>query len=224
MGTEKCIIVSAGDFTPVEFGKKDGDFLIACDAGFRYLMEMGILPDLIVGDFDSMAELGPQYSEAVREIAQQEPGRVMQLDVHKDDTDTMKAVRIGLEKGYRKFYLYGALGGRRLDHTLANIQTLLFIKHHDATGYIMEQNQLLLVAENETIHFHRGMTGTLSVFVLGDRAEGVTEKGLMYSLDRAVLTNDYPIGVSNEFIIDEEAEITVEHGTLLITAKWDLEG
>ena len=46
----------------------------------------------------------------------------------------------------------------------------------------------------------------------------------MYSLDRAVLTNDYPIGVSNEFIIDEEAEITVEHGTLLITAKWDLEG
>ena len=73
MGTEKCIIVSAGDFTPVELGKKEGDFLIACDAGFRYLMEMGILPDLIVGDFDSMAELGPQYSEAVREIAQQEP-------------------------------------------------------------------------------------------------------------------------------------------------------
>ena len=126
----KCIIVSAGDFQPVDLNRTDGDFLIACDAGFSYLENMGILPDLIVGDFDSLYEIGPQYEEMLEEIRKQNPESVLQLDVHKDDTDTMKAVRIGLEKGYRRFYLYGALGGKRLDHTLANMQTLLFIKHH----------------------------------------------------------------------------------------------
>ena len=217
----KCIIVAAGDFKPIELNRTEGDFVIACDAGFSYLEKMGILPDLIVGDFDSLYEIGPQYSQILEEIRNQDAERVLQLDVHKDDTDTMKAVRIGLEKGYRKFYLYGVLGGKRLDHTLANIQTLLFIKHHGAVGYIMESNQLLLIAENEKIQFHTGMTGTLSVFVMGDQAEGVTETGLQYGLDHVTLTNDYPIGVSNEFIAAEAAEITVEHGTLLITVKWD---
>ena len=217
----KCIIVAAGDFQPVDLNRTEGDFLIACDAGFSYLENMGILPDLIVGDFDSLYETGPQYEEMLEEIRKQNPESVLQLDVHKDDTDTMKAVRIGLEKGYRRFYLYGALGGKRLDHTLANMQTLLFIKHHGAVGYIMESNQLLLIAENETIHFHTGMTGTLSVFVMGDQADGVTERGLQYGLDHVTLTNDYPIGVSNEFIAEEAAEVTVEQGTLLITVKWD---
>ena len=65
------------------------------------------------------------------------------------------------------------------------------------------------------------MTGTLSIFVMGDQANGVTETGLQYGLDHVTLTNDYPIGVSNEFIAEEAAEVTVEHGTLLITVKWD---
>lgn len=84
----------------------------------------------------------------------------------------------------------------------------------------MTADTMLMVAENETIHFHRGNTGMISVFSLSEMSKGVTLKGLMYSLDKATLTNDFPLGVSNEFIIDEEAEITVEDGTLLITVFW----
>ena len=191
----KCVIISAGSFVPVDIKLYEGDYLIACDAGFAYAEQLGILPDLIVGDFDSMAELGPGVMRSLKEIEESDPDRVMRLDVRKDDTDTIKAVKIALSKGYKKIYLYGVLGGARFDHSFANVQTLLYIKHNGGTGYIMEHDKMLMIAENETVKFNRGNTGYLSVF-------SITEKSYL--------------GVSNEFIVDEEAEISVGNGTLLI--------
>ena len=160
----KCVIISAGSFIPVDIPLYEGDFCIACDAGFRYAQGMGILPDLIVGDFDSAAETDPSLLRTINEIEEQDRERVVRLNVVKDDTDTIKAVKIGLSKGYRKFYLYGATGGKRIDHTMANIQTLLFIKHNGGKGYIMDSDRMLMVAENEEIKFNVGNTGYLSVF------------------------------------------------------------
>ena len=219
----KCIIISAGSLTPIEIPINTGDLCIACDAGFRYAEQLGILPDLIVGDFDSAKEAGPMVLSTINEIEESDPDRVIRLNTKKDDTDTIKAVKIGLSKGYKKFYLYGALGGERMDHSLANIQTLLFIKHAGGRGYIMDLDKMVLVAENETINFHRGNTGYISVFSLSEVSRGVTLKGLMYNLERGELRNDFPLGVSNEFIIDEEAEITVEEGALLITVHFSKE-
>ena len=214
----KCIIISAGHFVPMEIPIGEEDLVIACDAGYLYAEQLGILPDLIVGDFDSLSEAGPAAVRSLQEIAESDPSRIVRLDVRKDDTDTIKAVKIAFSKGYRKFMLYGSLGGKRIDHSFANIQTLLFIKHNGGTGYIMEENRLLLIAENETVRFHRGNTGMVSVFSVSEVSRGVTIKGLMYTMEDGELRNDFPLGVSNEFIIDEEAEITVREGTLLITA------
>ena len=212
----KCVIISAGSFVPVDIKLYEGDYLIACDAGFAYAEQLGILPDLIVGDFDSMAELGPGVMRSLKEIEESDPDRVMRLDVRKDDTDTIKAVKIALSKGYKKIYLYGVLGGARFDHRFANVQTLLYIKHNGGTGYIMEHDKMLMIAENETVKFNRGNTGYLSVFSITEKSYDVTLKGLVYTLDKGTLTNDFPLGVSNEFIVDEEAEISVGNGTLLI--------
>ena len=219
---KRCIIISAGHFTPMEIPIGEEDLVIACDAGFIYAEQMGILPDLIVGDFDSLSESGSPAIRSLEEIARMSPERIVKLDVKKDDTDTLKAIRIGFERGYRKFMLYGALGGKRFDHSLASIQTLLFIKHQGGCGYIMEEDSITLIAENETIRFHRGNSGMISVFSLSEVSKGVTLKGLMYTLEDAELRNDFPLGVSNEFIIDEEAEITVGDGTLLIVAQTGL--
>lgn len=216
----KCVIISAGNFTPLEIKLEEGDLCIACDAGLRYAQQMGILPDLIVGDFDSLQEVGNQAVAALKEIEENDPNRIVRLNVKKDDTDTIKAVKIALEKGYRKFYLYGALGGKRADHSFANIQTLLFIKHNGGKGYIMDADTMMLIAENESIKFHRGNFGYISVFSLSERSKGVSLRGLMYTMENGELTNDFPLGVSNEFIIDEEAEISVENGTLLITIEF----
>ena len=216
----KCVIISAGSFPEVEIDLREGDLCIAADAGFGYAQRLGILPDLIVGDFDSAKDAPPEVLCGIREIAEHDPDRIVKLNVMKDDTDTMSAVKIGLSRGYRKFYLYGAMGGSRFDHAFANIQTLMFIKHQGGRGYIMEKDSMHFVAENETIKFHRGNTGTISVFSLSEVSKGVTLKGLMYGLEDGELGNDFPLGVSNEFIIDEEAEITVKEGTLLISINW----
>ena len=221
MSEPKCIIISAGSFTPLEISINEDDFVIACDAGFMYAQQMGILPDLIVGDFDSASEVGPILMRSIQEIAENDPDRIVKLDVRKDDTDTIKAVKIGLSKGYRKFYFYGALGGKRFDHTMANIQTLLFVKHNGGKGYIFDSGKMLMIAENETINFNRGNTGYLSVFSLSEVSKGVTLQGLMYTLEDGELRSDFPLGVSNEFIIDEEAVVTVKDGTLLISCEFD---
>ncbi len=221
MSEPKCIIISAGSFTPLEISINEDDFVIACDAGFMYAQQMGILPDLIVGDFDSASEVGPILMRSIQEIAENDPDRIVKLDVRKDDTDTIKAVKIGLSKGYRKFYFYGALGGKRFDHTMANIQTLLFVKHNGGKGYIFDSGKMLMIAENETINFNRGNTGYLSVFSLSEVSKGVTLQGLLYTLEDGELRSDFPLGVSNEFIIDEEAVVTVKDGTLLISCEFD---
>ena len=173
-----------------------------------------------MGDFDSLKNSSAEALRGVMEIREHDPDRIVELPVKKDDTDTLRAVRIGLERGYRKFYFYGALGGKRFEHSFANIQTLLFLKHHGAKGYIMDRDSLVMVAENETVHFHKGNTGMLSVFALSEKAAGVTLRGMMYNMEKGTLKNDFPLGVSNEFLKDEEAEITVEDGALLITVFW----
>jgi thiamine pyrophosphokinase len=217
----KCIIIAAGDFPEVEIPVEKGDYVIACDAGLNSARRLGIFPDLIVGDFDSAREAGGDLLDFIAEVADNDPDRVLQLEVKKDDTDTLQAVRIGFSKGYRTFMLYGMLGGKRFDHSLANIQTLLFIKHHGGKGYVMSKECMMLVAENETVKFNRGNTGILSVFSLSEVSRGVTLKGLLYNMEEGELSNDFPLGVSNEFIIDEEAEVTVRDGTLLITVVFD---
>lgn len=179
----------------------DGSYVIAADKGLLQLRDRGSEPDLVVGDFDSLGYV-PQARELVRH------------PVEKDDTDMMLAVREGLRRGFRTFLLYGGLGGR-LDHTLANVQTLAFLASHGARGLLFGEGTALLLLENGAVRFPASMQGTLSVFCFGDRAEGVTEAGLHYPLENAELTNSFPLGVSNAFC-GRESEVSVQKGKLLL--------
>lgn len=212
----KCIIVGAGEFVPIEIPKDEGDFCIAADGGLENCEMVGLFPDMIIGDFDSA---GPMTRRTIEEMEIECPERVKRLPPEKDDTDILYGIRLGLEKGYRKFYLYGALGGR-LDHTIGNIQCLIYLRNRGAKGYIMEHNQLLTIAQNETITFHKSMKGRLSVFSMTEKSEGVTLSDLKYELKDAVITNDFPIGISNEFV-GKAASVTVEKGTLLVMVAWE---
>ena len=130
----------------------------------------------------------------------------------------MLAVRRGLQLGYRKFVLYGSLDGPRLDHTVANFQTLQFLADRDAVGYLVGSGQLVTVVKNGSLSFPAGMEGTLSVFCMGKDAEGVTLEGLYYPLENGTLTAGFPLGVSNHFT-EAAAAITVRNGSLLVV--WD---
>ena len=211
-----CIIIGAGDLTvgsiPYEPEK---DYVIAADGGLMYCQVLELEPDLIIGDFDSLDE---EFGEAVKVIRENCPEKVTTLPSEKDDTDLLAAVKRGLELGYRRFRLYGANGGR-LEHTIANIQTLKFLKEHDAVGYIMDGNGMILLAQNETVSFRDTMEGYVNVFSMNEKAHGVSIRGLKYELDHATLTNAMPQGISNEFI-GVQSDITVEDGILLIIVNW----
>lgn len=211
-----CIIIGAGDLTVGSIPyNPETDYVIAADGGLMYCEVLEVEPDLIIGDFDS---LEGNYQQAVEEISREFPEKVLTLPVEKDDTDMLAAVKYGLELGYRNFRLYGANGGR-LEHTIANIQLLKYLKSQDAVGYMMDGQGMILLAQNETIRFRDSMEGYVNIFSINEKAHGVTIHGLKYELEQATLTNDMPLGISNEFI-GVGSEITVEDGTLLIIVNW----
>lgn len=207
----KCVIVAAGDLSVTEISLSRGDMLIAVDGGFEYCEKLGLQPDLVLGDFDSV---GGGQLERIERLWAESPGRVLRLKPEKDDTDTLAAIRLALGRGYREFLLYGATGGSRLEHTVANIQCLLFIRHHGGTGYLLYREGMCFVMEDEKKCFPASMTGYLSLFSLGREALGVDIRGMKYELDNAVITNDFPIGISNEFV-GGEAFVSVRQGQLL---------
>ena len=205
----RCILIGAGDLTVGELKLREGDYCIALDGGLGYCDFLQVEPDLIIGDFDSVTK---EEQKALEEIEKAAPERVIRLKPEKDDTDMLYALKYALEQGFREFRIYAATGGR-LDHTLANIQCLLYLKNHGAVGYLMDGNGMIMVLKNESVSFQENLEGYLSLFSLGERAEGVTIKGMKYPLQDYVMTNDFPIGISNEFI-GEKAEISVRNGEL----------
>ena len=206
---KRCFIFAAGTFYGLRRKPEEPeDLVIAADAGYRTCRELGIVPDLLLGDFDSM--------EQPEDFA-----NIHRSPVEKDDTDTMLAVKTGLEQGCGEFYLYGGTGGRRLDHTLANLQTLLYLRRRGARGYLYDNDFVWTVIENETIRLDKTVEwGLLSVFCLGDRARGVAETGVQYPLQGAELTAEFPLGVSNH-ILEPVAAVGVETGALAV--GWELE-
>ena len=199
----KCLIFCAGGFdAPVEPIMPD-DCVIAADGGLRHTQALGLQPDVILGDFDSLG-----YT----------PEGANVFPVEKDDTDAMLAVRRGLALGHRDFVLYGGMDGRRLDHTIANFQTLQFLADHGARGYLVGQEYCAAVICSETVVFPANAEGILSLFCLGPDAEGITLEGLQYPLTDGTLTSGFPLGVSNHFM-GQQARITVKCGSVL--ALWD---
>ena len=118
----------------------------------------------------------------------------------------------------RKFLLYGSLDGPRLDHTVANFQTLQYLADHGALGYLVGETYIVAVVKNNSIRFSADAQGMISVFCMGSPAQGVTIRGLKYVLENGCLTAGFPLGVSNHFT-GGQARICVEKGSLL--ALWN---
>ena len=199
----KCLIFCAAQFDRLAAPVAADDYLLAADGGLCHFEKLNLTPHGIIGDFDSLGYV-PQGAQV--------------FPVEKDDTDAMLAARKGLELGYREFIFYGALDGPRLDHTLANFQTLQFLADHGATAYLVGNDYIVTVIREETVEFPAEAAGVLSLFCLGPDAEGVTLENLYYPLQNGRLTSGFPLGVSNHFT-GKCARVTVQKGSLL--ALWD---
>ena len=197
-----CFIFGAGDFYGLHTQPRKEDFIIAADGGWRWCEQSGVTPHLLLGDFDSLDTV-PQFSNIHR------------VPVEKDDTDMMLAIKEGLQRGEVEFHIYGGLGGKRSDHTIANLQALLYLASHGARGYLYGNGETYTAIRDSAVTFPAQEEGILSVFCLGADAEGVTIRGGQYEVEEVVLTADFPLGVSNHFT-GAPVTVSVRHGSLLI--------
>ena len=177
-----------------------GDFIVCADSGYDNAKYLGIVPDLVIGDMDSIVSAVPSGTEIVT------------APVQKDETDSMLCVNILAERGFDNILLFGALGGRP-DHSFANITLLLYAAKKGIHLEIVHELSHMFIIDSKTeISGNKG--DTFSLFALGGDAHGITAKGLFYPLDNETLYADNPRGVSNE-LLENKASVSVGNGYLL---------
>mgnify|MGYP002409517867 CR=1 FL=1 len=183
--------------------REGGYYVICADGGLKTALRYGVTPNLFIGDFDSFEGEVPPDLETIR------------LNVEKDDTDLMAAVREGMKRGYREFLLLGVLGGERCDHSFASLCTLQYLAHQGCKATIEGDGSRIFLLNGGRLLLN-GMKGrTVSVFPFGCSACEVSYEGLKYPLTKAILSSDFPLGVSNR-VEEEEAQIIVHNGDALI--------
>lgn len=199
-----CALVGAVEFNEEHFKKQSFDYIIAVDGGYKHLQNIGVKPDVVLGDFDSLGYV-PEGLE------------VIEFPEEKDESDIELAMEHAVDGGFHTLIVYGCLGGR-IDHTYGVSQLI--------GGFTQRGNQVFVVGEDtivtaliggglDTLNFSDRAKGTLSVFAFDEVVKGVDEIGLKYPLDKATLTHDKPLGVSNTFT-HRPATVSVQEGTLLI--------
>ena len=213
----RCVIAGGAEIRDYERMRsylRADDYIIYCDSGLRHMEGLGRHPSLIIGDFDSADRPDIDVETIV-------------LPVAKDDTDTMHAVKVGIEKGFTDFLLLGVTGGRA-DHSLVNLYALFYLDSNGCRGMIADE-----YSEMEVISAHSKADGEKTETVPGrgyvedrypffslinmtGRARGITIKDAKFPLEDGEITSEYQYATSNEVLAGKTAEITIREGRLLL--------
>lgn len=209
----RCIIMGAAPIENPSYINDlmyDWDFIICADGGLNVALELGIKPNLIIGDFDSADKDIPEGVEVIK------------FPTKKNDTDMMCAVKEGLSRGFDEFMILGGLGGR-LDHTFSNLSVINYLSSHGAKGVLVDEKNEAFVASHGTVSVIGRKGNTISVFPFATRSCLVSYDGFEYPIANSRLYSDCsqgPMGVSNRLLSDR-ARITVHEGPALIIMSRD---
>lgn len=205
---KKCVIISGGVLENEDFHRrivKDAEMVICADAGARHAERLGIRPDLVIGDLDTLEE------EEIRRLQDR------QIALHKyprekDYTDMHLCLLEALELGFQHIIMLGCLGGR-FDHALANVMLLTLPQARQADVRIVDPGQEIFLVKPETVI--TGQKGqTLSLFPLTEEVSGITTEGLFYRVPGGKFELGVGNGMSNVFS-EPEVKIAYERGLLL---------
>lgn len=184
---------------------QEGDMVICADGGFDNAIQFAMQPDLVIGDFDSVASRVPEKIE------------IMKFPSEKDKTDTQLAVEHALERGAKEVVILGNLSGR-FDHTLGVIFLLGLIKDRGAEGLVLSASERICLLRNEKAVIARGESKWISLVAVNGDAKGVSVKRTKYELDGEELKAGDTKGISNEFTA-LDAHVEVEKGEVLVVAS-----
>lgn len=215
----RCVIITTYQSALLKesFDFAEDDYVICADGGYSHARVEGIDPDIVLGDFDS---IGLDYIETdLKNSGLDSRCRIIRVPAEKDDTDTLICLKYGIELGFEEFFILGGLGGR-LDHTLANLQTMSYAVDQQKTVWFLDGKNRATLRSPGALTIKNPGDFLISLFAFSESCEGVTIRGVKYPLDHYLMNNSFPIGVSNEFA-GEEAEISHTAGKLLIILAKD---
>jgi len=184
------------------------DLILCADSGLLHALHAGFIPHAVIGDMDSLGEAGFDQSQL--------PDNILWIKApkEKDQTDTALCMEYALTQGCNEIIIIGGLGGR-MDHTLANLQNMVGFTNRGIKVCLLDQNNRVHIVTNQTLNLSPLPGYSVSVLSWTPVSSGVTLTGMAYPLTNATLTQDFPLGVSNE-IIGTSATIKVRLGTLLV--------
>ena len=196
---KRCFIIAGGDFDGFFDEICENDLVITADKGFRFAEKENIRIDYAIGDFDSTDK--PDFKN------------IIALNPIKDFTDTVAAIRLAMEKGYRDIIIYGGLGGRE-SHTISNIKTLLHYKKKGVNISLKARGKEIFVIDSDFSYKFKGYDFYVSIFALDGEAF-LSIDGLAYELDCYKMSLDDSLGVSNQ-TKGSDFKISLDTGYLLI--------
>lgn len=212
---QKIIIVSGGRLVDSVFFQKkiagmENHLVICCDGGARNFQYLGIKPDVIIGDMDSIdpAQLASYSDQGIK---------IIKYSANKDFTDTELALDYALDLNPDAIFIWGALGGR-VDHTLANVFLLCKGQEKGINTYLIDEYGEAFVLDKKAVFINEAGK-TVSLLALSPRVTGITLKGFLYSLEKSTLKMGETRGVSN-IINEDRASISVRSGKLLVIGYW----
>lgn len=210
----KALVVSSGSITDYELLislAKDIDFVLCADGGLRHLMSINLKPDLIIGDLDSIDEVGKKYINKYHIPIHKFPSE-------KDETDTELAIIYLMDKGYKDITLTGVTGSR-MDHTLANIFLLKRLCKNNIKGKIVDNYNTVYYA-NDKLVLNRKEGYYTSIIPVTETGVRVTLTGFYYPLKNHLIEFGSSLGVSNR-IIDDFGIIDISEGECLVIVSKD---
>ena len=216
--SKRIIIISGGkiedDFALSVIESEEKECIIAVDRGMEFLYRHKMIPDYIVGDFDSVDEEVADYFRTEVHVPIREYSPV------KDSTDTEIAIRLAMTLGCKELVILGATGGR-IDHLWANVQCLTIPFRAGIDARILDsQNQIRLIEEETHLRKSEAYGPYFSLFPLGADVFGLTVSGAKYPLSGHTLTSRDSLCVSNEFA-EDEVVIEFHSGTIILMETRD---
>lgn len=187
--------------------KENYDYIICADGGANHIYNMELIPNYIIGDLDSIDNNIIKYYKECNVKFEKFPAK-------KNETDSEICIYLAQKLKAKKIHLMGALGGR-IDHTIANINLLYYIKCKGIVPTIISEKEEMYIAMNEEIIINGEKGNVISVIPINGDAEGVTLNNLEYPLEDYYMKFSVPLGISN-VMIDNTCNIKVDKGSLII--------
>ena len=206
-----CILLNGkiNDYSIIKqfINNQNYDYIICADGGANHAYKMNITPNYIIGDLDSINKEIIDFYKKQNVLFEEFPSK-------KNETDSELCILLSKSLNASKIDLFGTLGGR-IDHTLANINLLYYIREQEIIPRIISEQEEIYIATNECVKIKGKEKDIISIIPIKGDVKGITLENLEYPLNNYDMNYSTPLGISN-IMLSEECKIAVKKGSLLI--------